>query len=430
MTSFPLVTPDIALGPADLVMPADPPACFRAATPRNVSVDLLRGAVMVLMALDHAHFFFRTGDSVPEYLPGSSPALFFTRWITHFCAPAFFFLAGTGAFLSFARGGKTISQVSRYLWTRGLWLIVMSFTIVGFAWVSLFPFVHGGVLWALGLSMILMAAIVRLPLRWIAALGVGIMVTHNLLDGVAPSSFGRFAVVWSILHYPGTYPIGFHHYFFTLFTVIPWVGVMAAGYAFGAVLLRPDRRSVSLLLGWSITVAFFVLRAWNHFGNSSADLGGAFPGSHYSGGPWSSQATIGLTLVSFFNTLKYPASLQFLLMTLGPVLLALAWLDRVNPTQRPARILLVYGCVPLFYYVLHLLFFHTLAVYVALEFHQRAAWLLYGGPLLMPIPRGYGHGLPFIYAMWLLVVILLYWPCKWFMNLKQQHPDWWWLRYL
>jgi len=381
------------------------------------------------MALDHSHFFFSSANSVPEYLPGSSVALFFTRWVTHFCAPAFFFLAGTGAFLSWAKGGKSISQVSRYLWTRGLWLILMSFTVVGFAWTSLFPYIHGGVLWALGLSMILLALLIRLPLRWVAAIGVGIMVGHNLLDHVPASAFGRYAVVWSILHSPGTYSVGGHWYFFTLFTVIPWAGVMAAGYAFGAVMLGQNRQRAMLQMGSLVTAAFFILRLWNHFGNSAAGLRGNFP-DYYSAGPWAMQSSLGLTIASFFNTLKYPASLQFLLMTLGPILLALALLDKANLANPVSRVFLVFGRVPFFYYALHLLFLHTMAVWVAVACHQRAAWLLYGGPLLIRVPPGYGHGLPFIYAMWMVVLCLLYLPCTWLMNLKQQHADWWWLRYL
>jgi uncharacterized membrane protein len=419
---------NIAPGLPGLVSATQTARSDRSAMPRVVSVDLLRGAVMILMALDHSHFFFSKANSVPEYLPGSSVPLFFTRWVTHFCAPAFFFLAGTGAFLSLARGGKSISQVSRYLWTRGLWIILMSFTVVGFAWTSLFPYIHGGVLWSLGLSMILLAVLIRLPLRWVGAIGVGIMVSHSFLDRVPASVFGRFAVVWSILHCPGTYSIGFHRYFFTLFTVIPWAGVMAAGYAFGAVMLAPDRQKVMLQLGSLVTAGFFVLRIWNHFGNSAAGLRGAFP-DYYSAGPWTSQATLGLTLASFFNTLKYPASLQFLLMTMGPILLMLGMLDKVNPANPVSRIFLVFGRVPFFYYMLHLLFLHTMAVWVAVACHQRAAWLLYGGPLLIRVPPGYGHGLPFIYAMWIVAVCLLYLPCKWLMNLKQRRADWW-LRYL
>jgi uncharacterized membrane protein len=216
--------------------------------------------------------------------------------------------------------------------------------------------------------------------------------------------------------------------FFTLFTVIPWVGVMAAGFAYGKMLLRADRQKIPLILGTALTSAFFVLRVFHLYGNSAAGLRGAFP-DYYSAGPWTMQATVGMSIASFFNTLKYPASLQFLLMTLGPMLIALALLDKVKPAQAWARILNVFGRVPLFFYVLHLFFLHAMAVWVALAFHQRAAWLLYGGPLLLHTPAGYGHGLPFIYAMAFSVVVMLYFPCKWFMNVKQEHKEWW-LRYL
>jgi uncharacterized membrane protein len=303
---------------------------------RLVSIDLLRGAVMVLMALDHTYFFFHPAHSVPEYMPQFSAALSFTRCITHFCAPTSFFLAGTGAFLSFAIGGYSISQVSRFLWIRGLWLLLLTFTVIG----------YGDVIWAFGLSMLLMALIVRLPLRSIAALSLGMIAIHNLLDRISPLSFGRFAVLWSVLHCPGTYAVG-SHYFFTLFTLIPWAGVMAAGYALGPLLLMRDRRRVMLLLGATLTMAFFVLRALSLHGNSSAGLRPGVPDC-FSAGPWTSQSSVALTIASFFNTLKYPASLQFLLMTLGPMLMTLAWLDNVNPKHGMARILVVFGRVPFF----------------------------------------------------------------------------------
>jgi uncharacterized membrane protein len=424
-----LAVADIVEGRLILESPSDAHSSYRSTRIRLASIDLLRGAVMMLMALDHSHLFFCRAGSVPEYLPESSVALFLTRWITHFCAPAFFLLAGAGAFLSYAKGGQSRSAVSRFLWTRGLWLIALDYTVIGYAWTSLFPFAHGEVIVALGLSMILMALIVRLPLRWIAALGVGIIVTHNLLDRVPISMFGKLAVVWSILHCPGTYPVGSHHNYFTLFTVIPWLGVMASGYALGAILLRPDRRNIMVWMGVMVTIAFIALRLPNLYGNSAAGLRGAFP-DYYSAGPWALQPTFAMTIASFLNTLKYPASLQFLLMTLGPILLALAWFDDVDLSVWWARVLHVFGRVPLFYYVLHLFLLHAMAVWVALLFHQRAGWLLYGGPLILRTPRGYGHNLPFIYAMWLAALALLYFPCKWFMILKQQRPEWWWLRYL
>lgn len=393
-------------------------------------VDLVRGLVMVLMALDHAHFFFSRANSIPEYMPDSSAALFFTRWISHFCAPAFFYLAGAGAFLSHSLGQKSPAQISKFLWTRGLWLIFLCCTVIGHAWTFLFPFAHGGVIWALGLSMIVMALLIRLPLPSIAFIGVAILLTHNLFDRISPAAFGPFSFLWYVLHYPGVYFFTPTMPFFVLFTLIPWVGVMAVGYASGPLLLRLDRRKVFFLLGAMLTVAFFVFRVFDLYGNSSSGLRGPFP-DYYSAGPWTMQHTLPLTIASFFNTLKYPASLQFLLMTLGPILMALAWFDKLDPGRGLGHIFHVFGRVPLFFYILHLYFLHSMAVWIAaLGFHQHVAWLLYGGPLLLPIPPDYGHDLPFIYAMWLVVLLLLYLPCKWFMNLKQQHKDWWWLSYL
>jgi len=395
---------------------------------RMVSVDLLRGTVMITMALDHTRRFFTGLNFSPEDLAHTSGTLFFTRWITHFCAPVFFLLAGTGAFLAVSRG-KSVADVSRFLWTRGLWLLFLDFTVVGYAWTYLFPFFHGGVIWTLGLSMILMAGIIFLPLPWIAALGAVVIFTHNLFDRVPPAAFGKLSWIWSILHRPGSIWIGpSHSEFLVVFPLIPWVGVMAVGYALGALLLRQDRRRLLFLTGVTLTLAFFVLRFFHLYGNSARDVQAVLVDS---AGPWTVQPNWVLTVISFFNTVKFPPSLQFLLMTLGPSLMALAWFEGVKAKSRAAGVLLVFGRVPLFYYLLHILLIHTLAVWTALAMHQPAAWLLYGGFMVSPlIPPGYGHGLSFIYAMWLISVALLYLPCKWFMNLKRQHPRLWWLSYL
>ena len=396
-------------------------------TSRIASVDLLRGLVMIIMALDHTRHFFTGVDFPPENLARTTGALFFARWLTHFCAPVFFLLAGTGAYLAVSRG-KPVAEVSRFLWTRGLWLVFLEATVIGYSWTFLFPFVHGGVIWALGWSMIAMAVIVRLPIQWIWILGTGMILTHNLFDRVTPAAFGKLSWIWSILHCPGSIQIGSGHgEFLVVFPVIPWVGVMAVGYAMGAMLLRQNRRKLLFLTGATLTIAFFILRTFHLYGNSAPGLQAVMADS---AGPWSMQPSLILTVVSFFNTQKFPPSLQFLLMTLGPSLMALAWFDRIKSRRGPAGVLLVFGRVPLFYYVLHLFFIHTLAVWVALATHQPAAWLLYGGFMFNPIPPGYGHGLPFIYAMWLITVFLLYFPCKWFMNLKQQHPASRWLSYL
>lgn len=388
---------------------------------RLACVDLLRGVAMVLMALDHTRDFFSGFRFAPEDLAHTSGPLFFTRLVTHFCAPTFFLLAGTGGYLSLSRG-KTVAQVSRFFWTRGLWLVLLDLTVMSYGWTYVYPFWFSGVLWALGWSMVAMAFLARLPLRWIAGLGVGIVLTHNLLDPVNPAALGRFSGLWLILHGYGSFWIVPGKWaFFVLFPVIPWAGVMAVGYALGALLGRKQWRKLVFGIGSGLTIAFFVLRIFHLYGNSH---------SGFAAGPWRVQGTLTLTVVSFFDTLKYPPSLQFLLMTLGPCLMVLAWFGNVDTERGLARILVTFGRVPLFYYVLHIYLIHSLAVWVGFACGQKVTWLLNGGPMLRIPPIGYGHGLAFVYTMWLAIVVLLYLPCKGFIEIKQRHPDWWWLRYL
>jgi len=388
---------------------------------RLASVDILRGLVMIIMALDHTRDFLTNVPFPPELIPNTNAALFFTRFITHFCAPVFAFLAGTGAFLATSRG-KSVHQVSRFFFTRGLWLIFLELTIIDFSW-TFTPWAAGAVIWILGWSMVCMALIVRLPVRWIAVFGVGMIASHNLLDRVNPASFGKLAWLWTLLHQPGPIQITPHFTFVVLYVLIPWVGVMAAGFAFGAILLRPDRRKWVLTLGFSMTALFLLLRGFNLYGNSTS-------GVPYSVGPWHVQPTLSLTVISFLNVEKYPPALDYLLMTLGPALILLGLIDGVKAERGVGRILLVYGRVPMLFYVLHLYLIHTLAISAALAFHQPASWLWHGAIFLLPTPAGYGHGLPFIYAMWILAVAILYLPCRWFMQFKARHRDWNWLSYL
>ena len=391
---------------------------------RIVSVDVLRGIAMVIMALDHTRDFFTSVRFSPDDMAHTNLALFFTRFITHYCAPIFCFLAGTGAFLS-TRRGKSIQQVSRFFLTRGLWLVLVELTIVDFAW-GFTSWAQGGVIWGLGWSMVAMALIVRLPMRWIAALGVGIVAAHNLLDAINPASFGRFYWCWILLHSPGRIALSDHFAFSARYVLIPWVGVMAAGFAFGTLLLRPDRRKWILTFGFSLTALFLLLRSVNFYGNGTAGLPFGYPRA---AGPWSIQASVPLTVISFFNTLKYPPALDYLLMTLGPALILLGLLDGVNAERGFTRILLVFGRVPMFYYVLHLYVIHLLAIAVSLLFHQP---VLHGSVIadFAQKPAGYGHGLPFVYAMWILAVTILYLPCRWFMGFRARHRDWAWLSYL
>ena len=379
---------------------------------------------MVIMALDHTRDFLSYARPAPEDVAHTSIALFFTRFITHYCAPVFAFLAGTGAYLS-TRRGKSVRQVSRFFLTRGLWLILLEFTVVDFAW-GFVPWAHAGVIWVLGWSMIFMAAIVWLPLRWIAALGLGMMATHNLLDPIRPDWFGKFYWAWIFLHSPGRVPLTAHFSLPVLYVLIPWVGVMAAGFAFGSLLPRPNRRQWIVRIGIAATALFFVLRLINHYGNGTAGFPERF--AHCSG-PWSVQSSLSLTVISFLNTLKYPPSLDYLLMTLGPALVLLGLFDGIQARRGLSHILLVFGRVPLFYYVLHLYVIHILAIMASVVFHQP----IWHGTVIGELarrPAGYGHGLLFVYATWILAVALLYVPCRWFMELKIRHRDWPWLSYL
>jgi len=273
---------------------------------------------------------------------------------------------------------------------------------------------------------VVMGLIVYLPLRWIVALGLGMIATHSLLDPINPASFGKFYWLWMLLHTPGRIPITDHFSFSVRYVLIPYVGVMATGFAFGQLLLRPDRRKWILTLGICATAFFFVLRGINLYGNGIAGLPFGYPRS---AGPWSVQPTLPLTVVSFFNVLKYPPSLDYLLVTLGPALILLALLDGAKAKAGLSRILMVYGRVPLFYYVLHLYLLNVMARAVALAFHQP----VFHGTVIADNaqrPFGYGHGLPFIYAMWISAVAILYAPSRWFMEFRSRHRDWAWLSYL
>jgi uncharacterized membrane protein len=396
----------------------------RASSPRLVSVDILRGLVMVIMALDHTRDFMTNLQFSPEDMTQTYGWLFFTRFITHFCAPVFAFLAGTGAYLASSRG-KSSRELSWFLLTRGLWLVLLEVTVVSFAW-GFTPWAHGGVIWILGWCMVLMAAIVRLPVRWIAVFGLVMIATHNLLDRITPASFGKLYWVWMLLHYPGRIPIIDNFAFSVRYVLIPWLGVMAVGFAFGKLLLRDDRRKWILAIGVSATILFFVVRGINLYGNGA--VGVPMKYSH-SIGPWSIQPTLSMTVISFFNVLKYPPSLDYLLVTLGPSLIALGLLDGAQARRGLSRILLVFGRVPLFYYLLHLYLLNVMARLVAVAFHQP----IFHGTVIADFaqrPEGYGHGLPFIYAMWILAVAILYFPCRWFMEFRGRHRDWGWLSYL
>ena len=371
---------------------------------RVSSVDIVRGAVMVLMALDHVRDYVTNLRYRPEDLSKASVALFATRWLTHFCAPAFSLLAGVGVGLYMSRG-RSAGETSRFLVTRGLWLLVLELVITPVGWQFGFHLIPAFalVLWALGWSMIVLAALVHLP-RWlVAALSVVVIAGHNLLDRLPPSP------VWQVLHIPGFVIPG---KLFVGYPLIPWVAVMSLGWAL-ADIYRWDaarRRSFLLRTGALATAAFVALRYMNGYGNPF---------------PWSPMPTVGLTIASFLNVLKYPPSLDFLLMTLGPVLIALALTEGVR--GRIADWLMVYGRVPLFYYVLHIFVAHAVAVVIALAQGGELRRIpVVSNPEL--IPPWYGVSLPGVYLAWAVVVALMYLPCRWYAGLKSRRDDWW-IRY-
>jgi uncharacterized membrane protein len=380
---------------------------------RIESVDVVRGLIMIIMALDHTRDFFGIPGQNPGDLSTASAALFLTRWITHFCAPVFFLLTGTGAYLSLRR--KSPGELSRFLFTRGLWLIFLELVLVRcFAYQFNFDYrvTMLLVLWALGWAMITLSALVRLPASVVTGFGVVMIASHNLFD-----SFRSTSPLWSILHSPGFVLNTPSHVLFAAYPLIPWIGVTAVGYGLGQVYGwdAERRRAFLVRLGIALTLAFLVIRGLDIYGDPSR---------------WMRQKNALFTVLSFLNTTKYPPSLLFLLMTLGPAMIFLWSVDRGTPKiLRPA---LVIGKVPMFYYVLHFALIHLLAVATCYVRYGTAHWMFESpdlGHYPFSPPPGWGYSLPFVYLVWALVVIAMYPLCRWFAALKQRRDDAW-LSYL
>jgi len=380
---------------------------------RVESVDVVRGVIMIIMALDHTRDFFGIPGQNPTDLANASAALFLTRWITHFCAPVFFLLTGTGAYLSLRR--KSPSELSRFLFTRGLWLIFLEVVVVRcFAYQFNFDYrvTMLLVIWALGWSMITLSALVRLPAPVATAIGAVIIVGHNLLDPVKWAN-----PLWAILHSPGFVVDTPEHVVFAGYPLIPWIGVTAVGYGLGQVYGwdAGRRRAFLVRLGLALSVAFLVIRGINIYGDPSR---------------WVSQKNAVFTVLSFLNTTKYPPSLLFLLMTLGPAMIFLSSVD--SGTPRVLRPALVIGKVPLFYYMLHFALIHLLAVVVCYLRYGSAHWMFESpdlGHYPFSAPPGWGFSLPVVYLTWAFVVVAMYPLCRWFAGVKQRRNDAW-LSYL
>ena len=395
------------------------------------SIDLLRGIVMVVMMLDHTRDYVHNAATQfdPTDLSRTNVALFFTRWITHFCAPVFVFLAGTGAYLQLSRG-KTKAELARFLVTRGIWLIVLEVTIVRlgvtFSFdIRMFAFLQ--VIWVIGVSMIVLAALIYLPVKVVGAFGLAMIALHNLLDGFRVASWhgpespvpSLGAKLWMLLHQAfEPFPIaGFPSpIVIVIYPLVPWIGVMAAGYAFGTLyeLDAQRRRRLLLIIGGTATALFVVLRAIDVYGDPLQ---------------YATQKNTLFTFLSFLNTTKYPPSLLFLLMTLGPSILALAAFEKGRGGGSLREFFVTFGRVPLFFYLLQWPTAHLISLLLHLAFGKPTAWLfqtpidwINGLP-----PKGFNLGV--VYLCWIGGVLLLYPLCKWFAGVKQRRKEWW-LSYL
>ena len=385
------------------------------ASNRVTSIDLLRGVVMIIMALDHVRDYFHA-DSLrfdPTDLSQSNLILFLTRWITHFCAPVFVFLAGTSAFLYGQR--KTTKELSIFLLKRGLWLILLEVTIVSFAWSfnRNFNFTGLQVIWALGISMIALAALIHLPRRIIFIIGVIIVAGHNLLDAFHFDSFG-----WAALHEQKRFQVTDSHIIRVAYPVLPWIGIMALGYCFAKLYttdFSTEKRTKWLWsAGIGVIALFIVLRGLNFYGDPN---------------PWAVEASPTFTVLSFLNTEKYPPSLLYTAMTIGPSLIFLALMEEVN--NRFTKKIIHIGRVPMFYYILHLYLIHALAMFGAeVSGFDWSDMVLHHRVRLDPQLKGYGFHLGVTYLVWIAVVISLYPLCKWYDKYKTSHREKWWLSYL
>jgi uncharacterized membrane protein len=376
-------------------------------TRRVASIDQLRGIVIALMALDHVRDYFTNVRFSPTDLEHTTPALFFTRWVTHFCAPTFIFLAGVSAQRMSERMPRPALQ--RFLLTRGLWLIVLEFSVVLFVWTFNFSYRMGlvmQVIWATGVSMCVLSALVVLPSRAVGVFGVAMIASHNLLDGIRPERFGAWSPVWRVLHVEGETPFGV-----VIYPLVPWIGVMAVGYGLGELFrLEPVRRiRVLVLTGLGCCAVFLVLRAINVYGDPS---------------PWSQQRDLVFSVLSFLAVTKYPPSLAYLTLTLGPAICILAWLESRAPSF--ARYFETFGRVPMFAYVVHLAIAHLLAGALGAIQGFGTATLR---TIFLFYPEQWGVGLGGVYLAWLIVLACLYPLCHWFAGVKRRRKDWW-LAYL
>lgn len=387
---------------------------------RVYSIDVLRGLVMIIMALDHVRDFFHQPalSSDPLDPQTSYPALYFTRWVTHFCAPIFVFLSGMSVHLMNTR--KTKAEMSRFLLTRGLWLILIEVTVVSFG-LTFNPAMNVMILqviWAIGISFVILAALVYLPWKAILALGLLITFSHNILDFWESQPGFKAPLLWEFAHFAQfTFvPLFPGHGLIIIYPFLPWTGIMLMGYGIGRIFM-PDvtvqkRKQVLVTTGLAMIGVFFILRAVNMYGDPR---------------PWQPFTTLQATIFSFMNVAKYPPSLLYTCITIGPGLLALAAFEYSR--GRFAQICRVYGSVPFFYYVLHFYAIHLLCMILFFIHGYGAGDIVNPNAPFLFRPNDFGYSLPVAYLIWIVLVAALYKPCKWYSEYKRTHRKWW-LSYL
>ncbi len=389
-------------------------------TTRIESIDVLRGLVMIIMALDHTRDYFHLGSFFvdPTNLATTTPILFFTRFVTHFCAPLFVFLAGTSAFLYGRK--KTKPELFKFLFTRGIWLIFLEIVVNNFIWT--FDITYSlpvfQVIWAIGFSMVCLSFLIYLPKKIIIVIGIILVAGHNLLDGIVMQGSSFKAIVWYILHQDQFLVLGPNKMILFHYPLIPWIGLMALGYCFGILYSKgfdATRRKKWLLgLGFGSIALFFILRGINEYGDLV---------------PWTIQKNGITTILSFFNTTKYPPSLIFLLMTIGPSLLFLYLIENVK--NKVTDFFVVFGRVPLFFYFLHVLVIHIVAIIGILIFGGNWQDMILTADVFMNEKLiNYGYPLYIVYLLWIGLIIFLYPFCKKYMVYKLSHKEKWWLSYL
>ncbi len=388
---------------------------------RIESIDVLRGLVMVIMALDHVRDYFHinafTGN-YPENMESTNIILFATRFVTHYCAPVFVFLAGTSAFLYGQR--KTKGQLSKFLITRGLWLIFVEIFINNFLWwfdIS-FGFTNLQVIWAIGICMIVLGIIIHLPKKIILLLGLLIVFGHNTLDNIVKEGDSIGSLFWYFLHQMNGFSYAEGRFLWFSYPVLPWIGVMLLGYCFGELYKKGAsvilRNKWLLCAGLSSIALFFILRGINIYGDLA---------------PWTYQESTEKTIISFFNATKYPPSLAYILMTLGPALLFLYLIENIK--NAITNFLLVFGRVPFFYYVLHIFVIHIGAIIGLLIIGKDWKLMILDNETMgSGALQGYGYSLFTVYIIWIVIVLILYPICRKYMKYKLNNKDKWWLSYL